>query len=150
MLSIFKVLSLEIVSPSPPMSTASTLRRDDTILWTFQWRDNERDSVSYHQSHDCLLIRLFRRRWKKHQSSTSLAFVMEIHRWQVNTLHKGPVTRKTFPFDDIIMTYQSLLLFGYYQIIWLLYWSNLRDAFRASAGFHFGCLVERIEHWWTY
>ena len=25
-------------------------------------------------------------------------------RWLVNSLHKGPVTRKIFPFDDIIMT----------------------------------------------
>ena len=30
-----------------------------------QWRHNERDGVSNHQPHDCLLNRLFRRRWKK-------------------------------------------------------------------------------------
>ena len=41
---------------------------------------------------------------RKHQSSASLAFVMGIHRWPVNSPHKGPVTRKMFPFDDIIMT----------------------------------------------
>ena len=35
--------------------------------------------------------------------STSLAFVQGIHRWPVNSLHKGPVTRKMFPFDDVIM-----------------------------------------------
>ena len=40
---------------------------------------------------------------RKHQSSASLAFVQGIHRWPVNSPHKGPVTRKTFPFDDIIM-----------------------------------------------
>ena len=40
---------------------------------------------------------------RKHQSSASLAFVMEIHRWSVNSPHKGPVTRKMFPFDDVIM-----------------------------------------------
>ena len=44
-----------------------------------------------------------RRRWKKHQSSASLAFVRGIHRWPVNSLHKRPVTRKMFPFDDVIM-----------------------------------------------
>ena len=27
----------------------------------------------------------------------------EIHRWPVNFPHKGPVTRKKFPFDDVIM-----------------------------------------------
>ena len=35
---------------------------------------------------------------RKHQSSASLVFVRGIHRWQVNSPHKGPVTRKTFPF----------------------------------------------------
>ena len=40
---------------------------------------------------------------RKHQSSTSLAFVRGIHRWPVNSPHKRPVTRKMFPFDDVIM-----------------------------------------------
>ena len=40
----------------------------------------------------------------KHQSSASLAFVWEIHRGPVNFPHKWPVTRKMFPFDDVIMT----------------------------------------------
>ena len=41
---------------------------------------------------------------RKHQSSASLAFVWGIHRRPVNSPHKWPVTRKMFPFDDIIMT----------------------------------------------
>ena len=40
---------------------------------------------------------------RKHQSSASLAFVRWIHLWPVNSPHKGPVTRKMFPFDDAIM-----------------------------------------------
>ena len=28
-----------------------------------------------------------------------------IHRWPVNSLHKGPVTRKKFPFDDVIIDF---------------------------------------------
>ena len=40
---------------------------------------------------------------RKHQSSTSLAFVWRIHRWPLNSRHKWPVTRKMFPFDDVIM-----------------------------------------------
>ena len=52
---------------------------------------------------DGLLNRLFRRRSKKHQSSASLAFVMGIHWCPLNSPHKGPVTRKMFPFDDVIM-----------------------------------------------
>ena len=42
---------------------------------------------------------------RKHQSSVSLAFVRGIHWWPVNSPHKGPVTWKTSPFDDVIMTY---------------------------------------------
>ena len=41
---------------------------------------------------------------RKHQSSASLAFVRGIHRRPVNSPHKWPVTRKIFPFDDVIMT----------------------------------------------
>ena len=40
---------------------------------------------------------------RKHQSSASQAFVLGIHRWPVDSLHKWPVTRKMFPFDDVIM-----------------------------------------------
>ena len=39
---------------------------------------------------------------RKHQSSASLALVKGIHRWAVNSSHKGPVTRKMFPFDAVI------------------------------------------------
>ena len=45
---------------------------------------------------------------RKHQSSTSLAFVRGIHRWPVNSPHKWPVTLKMFPFDDVIMCLESL------------------------------------------
>ena len=40
---------------------------------------------------------------RKYQSSVSLAFVWGIHRGPLNSPHKGPVTRKKFPFDDVIM-----------------------------------------------
>ena len=39
---------------------------------------------------------------RKYQSSASLAFVRGIHRW-----HKGPVTRKMSPFDDVIVLWKS-------------------------------------------
>ena len=42
---------------------------------------------------------------RKHQSSASLAFLRGIHRWPVNSPHKWPVTRKMFPFDDVIMVW---------------------------------------------
>ena len=40
---------------------------------------------------------------RKHQSSTSLAFVWVINRGPVNSPHKWPVTRKVLPFDDVII-----------------------------------------------
>ena len=48
----------------------------------------------------------------KHQSSASLVFVRGIHRWPVNSHHKGPVTRKMFPFDDVIIN-------KYKEYIWI-------------------------------
>ena len=34
---------------------------------------------------------------------SSLAFVRGIHRWPVNSPHEGTVTRKMFPFDEVII-----------------------------------------------
>ena len=69
-----------------------------------QWRNNEPDGVWSHQPHDCLLKRSFKAFiQRKHQSSASLAFVWGIHRWPVNSPHEWPVTRKMFPFDDVIL-----------------------------------------------
>ena len=48
---------------------------------------------------------------RKHKSSVSLAFVRGIHRWPVNSPHKGPVTRKIFPFDDIITSFSTFIHF---------------------------------------
>ena len=45
---------------------------------------------------------------RKHQSSASLAFARGIHRSSVNSPHKGPVTRKMFPSDDVIMKEYSV------------------------------------------
>ena len=70
---------------------------------SLQWRHNGRDSVSNHQPHDCLLNRLFRCRSKKTSKLRVTGFVRGIHRGPVNSQHKWPVTRKMFPFDDVIM-----------------------------------------------
>ena len=51
---------------------------------------------------------------RKHQSSASLAFVRGIHRCPVTSPHKGPVTRKMFPFDDVIMELISINIRGYW------------------------------------
>ena len=40
---------------------------------------------------------------RQRQSSESRTFVRGIHWWPVDSLNKGPVTRKMFPFHDVIM-----------------------------------------------
>ena len=62
---------------------------------------------------------------RKHQSSASLAFVRGIRRRPVNSPHKWPVTRKMFPFDDVIMrywvVYSSVLFHSQFCIILFYY-----------------------------
>ena len=74
------------------------------IVNLLQWRNNERHDVSNHQPRDCSSVYSGADQ-RNYQSSASLAFVWGIHRWPVNSPHKGPVTRKMFPFDDVIMRY---------------------------------------------
>ena len=60
----------------------------------------------------------------KHQSSASLAVVRGIHQRPLDSPHKGPVTQKMFPFDDIIMVlnrWPSLLTCMYIYIYIYIY-----------------------------
>ena len=84
----------------PPLLTTRLTQKYPTTL---QWRHNERDGVSNQQPHDCLLKRLFRPRSKKTSKLCVTGLCEGIHRWSVNSQHKGPVTWKLFPFDDVIM-----------------------------------------------
>ena len=76
-----------------------------------EWRHNERDGVSNHQSLDCLPNRFFGPDQRKHQISASLVFVRGIHRWPVNSPHKGPVSWKCFHLTTsswIVLKYRLL------------------------------------------
>ena len=86
---------------------------------------NERDGVLNYQHHDCLRNRLCADQ-KKHQSSVSQAFVRGIHWWPVNSPHKGPVTRKMFPFDNVIMFLLIILINAEAtaNFVWLWYNKN--------------------------
>ena len=70
---------------------------------SIQWRHNESDGVSITSLTIIYSTVYSGAHQRKHQSSASLAFVRGIHRWPVNSPHKGPVPRKMFPFDDGIM-----------------------------------------------
>ena len=61
-------------------------------------------SVSNHQPHGCLLNCLFRRRSKKTSKFRVTGLCVGNSPGPVNSPYKGPVTRKMFPFDDVIMS----------------------------------------------
>ena len=50
---------------------------------------------------------------RKHESSVLLAFERGIHRGPVNSPHKWSVTRKMFPFDDVIMIFETWFRMGW-------------------------------------
>ena len=72
--------------------------------FTLRWPHNDHYSVSNHQPHGCLLNRLFRRRWKKASKLRVTGLCVGNSPGPGNFPHKGPVTRKMFPFDDVIVT----------------------------------------------
>ena len=75
------------------------------IVSPLRWRHNDHTGVSNHQPRDCLLNRLFRRRSKKTSKLRVTGLCVGNSPGPVNSPHKGPVTRKMFPFDDVIMQY---------------------------------------------
>ena len=78
---------------------ANTGLRDKTGLLD-HYRDVIMNAMAFHITSASILVCSDQR---KHLSSTSLAFVRGIHRSPVDSPNKGPVTRKKFPFDDVIM-----------------------------------------------
>ena len=77
-----------------------------------QWCHNERDSVSNHQPHDCLLKTFIQAQIKDKTSKlrvTGLGAGNLPGTGEFPAQMKWPVTRKMFPFDDVIMTLQLLL-----------------------------------------
>ena len=93
------------------------------------WRHNGLDSFSNHQPHHCLLNRLFGRRSKKTSKLRVTGLCVGTHRGPVNYPHKWPVTRKMFPFDDVIMVNSCSLVCtpgllrwhscGHFNALWL-------------------------------
>ena len=91
---------------------------------------------------------------KKHQSSASLSFVRGISRWPVNSLHKWPVTRQMFPFDDVFMNsgYHDVYCEGHPQQNCILTDSKLEYMFQVVCYTHaIPPHTERHIHtcWWV-
>ena len=68
-------------------------------MLALRWRHNDHDGVSNHHPHGCLL----NRRSKKTSKLRVTGLCVGNSPGPVNSPHKGPVTRKMFPFDDVIM-----------------------------------------------
>ena len=79
------------------MSAKGFLQCLDRLHHSLRWRHNERDSVSNHQPHGCLLNGLLRRRSKKTSKLRVTGLCVGNSSGPVNSPHKGPVTRKMFP-----------------------------------------------------
>ena len=62
---------------------------------------------SNHLPFGCLFNSLSGPISKKHQSFHNWSFVRGIHQWPVNSPHIGPITRKKFPFHDVIMIFMG-------------------------------------------
>ena len=117
----------------------SVLFKSLQVSHTLQWHYNGCDGISHHQPHHCLPNRLY---WgagqRKHQSSTSLAFVQGIHRWPVNSLHKWPVRRIMFTFDDVIMQAQAWSIYRVgAHMKWIQHWISTSAAWKPCAWNHY-------------
>ena len=86
---------------------------------TLQWRRNGRNGASNHQPQHCLLNRLFRCRSKKTSKLRVTGLCAGNSPVTVEFPYKWPVTRKMFPFDDIIMNQRSLSSTVFCTHIWL-------------------------------
>ena len=77
----------------------------NTTIWLFQYIDGIMSTVASQITSLTIVYSTVHSGadQRKHQSSASLAFVRGIHQWPVNFPHKGPVTRKMFPFYGVIV-----------------------------------------------
>ena len=73
------------------------------LSFPLQWLHNERDGVLNHQLHDYLLNRLFKAQIKETSKLRVTGLCEGISTVTGELPHKGPVTQKMFPFDDVIM-----------------------------------------------
>ena len=110
------------------------------IAKTLHWRHNDHNGVSNHQPHGCLLNRLFGRRSKKTSNLRVTGLCMGNSPGPVNSPHKGPVTRKMFPFDDVIMNGVKTETLG--RNLSTLLFSSLNDVYKCT-----GPMVSGAKSW---
>ena len=136
--------------------------------WLFLYREVEFSSwhihdMSNHQPHECLLNCLFRRRRKK----TSKLRVTGLCVSTVNSPHKWPVTRKMFPFGNVIMYFnfihlainRTLSMAGYeisenssiscvFILWWCIYWVMPNIGFSIWISNHIHAKLWGVINYW--
>ena len=112
-----------------PSQRATNNAESVSMSWrdwlSLQWRHNGRHSVSNHQTHECLLNRLFERRSKK----TSKLRVTGLCAGNSPGTGEFPAqmasNEEMFPFDDVIMSYlrpdRGLAFDWYHPRLWCSY-----------------------------
>ena len=105
----FVLLCFSCVEFNPYSSGLLHWLSNPFIVPALQWCHNEHDGISNHQRIHCLLNCLFRCRSKKN--------IKALRHWPLcgeftgdNSPHKGPVTRKIFTFDNVVMIASELTL----------------------------------------
>ena len=116
------------------MKYSGNLKR--VIPYPLQWRHNERNGVSNHQPHDCLLNRLFRRRSMK----TSKLRVTGLCAWNSPVTGEFPAQRASYA-ENVSIWWRHHVFCG------LIFWTfSINSIWRhksrsASAQVMAGCLV---------
>ena len=75
----------------------------EKVICTLRWRHNERDGVSNHRRLDGSLKSFFRQRSKQISKLRVTGLCVGNSPVTCGSPHKRPVTRKMFPFNDVIM-----------------------------------------------
>ena len=107
---------MQVVSPWLTHWNYSSLHYDDIIMGDMAWQ-----ITSFRIVYSTIYSGADQ---SKHQCSASLAFLWGIHRGPVNSPHKWPVTRKIFPFDDVIMVYVHATYLSKILNPWLIEWKG--------------------------
>ena len=111
------------------------------MITPLQWHQNERDYVSNHQPHGCILNRLSRRRSRKTSKLSVTGLYAGNSPVTVKPPHKGPVTRKMFPFDDVIMIHYLRSPLSA-SILHKTLYHNISQSFEAARLCH-----KSVDHW---
>ena len=112
--------SVKHIFPKLDWRRMSAWGQDNCHWWNriaLHWRHNDHDVVSNHQPHGYLLNRLFRRRSKKTSKLRVTGRCVGNSPGPVKSPHKGPVTRKMLPFDDVIMCPEAAVMSSFQLLI---------------------------------